>query len=96
MAATFKYFSGSQEVKYTQSMNNKAFSIAFPGIKGIKYDGYSKLVSYSFDQVEILPITRSIQFKSNPSLHKCDGRCVHAKGHICECACGGANHGTGS
>lgn len=23
----------------------------------------------------------------------CDGRCTAAKGHRCECSCGGANHG---
>ena len=23
----------------------------------------------------------------------CDGRCLNAKGHDCECSCGGANHG---
>jgi len=25
----------------------------------------------------------------------CDGRCTHACGPICDCACAGANHGTG-
>jgi hypothetical protein len=25
----------------------------------------------------------------------CDGRCTHACGPNCDCACGGANHGTG-
>lgn len=25
--------------------------------------------------------------------HKCDARCESARGHSCECACGGANHG---
>lgn len=24
---------------------------------------------------------------------KCDGRCMGATGHNCECSCGGANHG---
>lgn len=28
----------------------------------------------------------------NPD-HKCDARCTGARGHNCECACGGANHG---
>lgn len=28
----------------------------------------------------------------NPKV-KCDGRCTHAKGFNCECACGGKNHG---
>lgn len=25
--------------------------------------------------------------------HVCDERCTEAKGHKCECSCGGANHG---
>lgn len=36
---------------------------------------------------------RRIDFKKNPSLHKCDARCETAKGHKCECSCGGKNHG---
>lgn len=36
---------------------------------------------------------RAIEFKRHPKLHKCDDRCVHARGHKCECSCGGANHG---
>ncbi len=27
---------------------------------------------------------------------KCDGRCMGATGHNCECSCGGANHGLSS
>jgi len=27
--------------------------------------------------------------------HKCDSRCLNAKGHDCTCACGGMNHGRG-
>jgi hypothetical protein len=27
--------------------------------------------------------------------HKCDARCLNAKGHDCTCSCGGANHGRG-
>lgn len=27
--------------------------------------------------------------------HICDSRCFYAKGHDCECSCGGANHGKG-
>jgi hypothetical protein len=26
--------------------------------------------------------------------HKCDARCVNAGGGLCECACGGRNHGS--
>ena len=28
--------------------------------------------------------------------HVCDSRCTSAKGHSCECSCGGANHGMGN
>ena len=27
--------------------------------------------------------------------HKCDSRCLNAKGHTCTCSCGGMNHGRG-
>jgi hypothetical protein len=27
--------------------------------------------------------------------HKCDARCLNAKGHTCTCSCGGLNHGRG-
>jgi hypothetical protein len=36
---------------------------------------------------------RKIERPSFVSNHKCDGRCESAKGHKCECACGGKNHG---
>lgn len=42
--------------------------------------------------------TRKIDYKPNPSKHKCDARCIHATGRImrCECSCGGKHHGRGS
>lgn len=36
---------------------------------------------------------RKIERKANPSNHKCDARCLNAKGFKCECSCGGKNHG---
>lgn len=27
--------------------------------------------------------------------HKCDARCTSARGHVCNCSCGGKNHGSG-
>jgi hypothetical protein len=27
--------------------------------------------------------------------HKCDSRCLNARGHACTCSCGGMNHGRG-
>ena len=32
-------------------------------------------------------------FKISLTDHKCDARCMASKGHICECSCGGKNHG---
>lgn len=26
--------------------------------------------------------------------HECGARCLSAKGHVCECSCNGANHGS--
>jgi hypothetical protein len=44
-----------------------------------------------------IPATRVINYKSNPSKHVCDARCMYAKGRTmnCECSCGGKNHGKG-
>ena len=28
--------------------------------------------------------------------HQCGSKCLNAKGHSCDCSCGGANHGAGS
>lgn len=38
------------------------------------------------------PSIPRIEGTFNPD-HKCDSRCTGAKGNICSCACGGANHG---
>jgi len=42
---------------------------------------------------QLAPATRVIFYKLRPSLHRCDARCMNARGHNCECSCGGANHG---
>jgi hypothetical protein len=44
-----------------------------------------------------LPANRIIHYKSSPSRHACDARCMNASGRTmnCECACGGKNHGKG-
>lgn len=45
-----------------------------------------------------IPADRKVAYKSSPSRHRCDDRCVHATGRTmkCECACGGLNHGKGA
>lgn len=39
-------------------------------------------------------VGKPIEGRVNPAV-KCGAKCTHAKGHVCECECGGANHGQG-
>ena len=45
-----------------------------------------------------IKVERKISYKSNPSRHECDARCINATGRTmqCECSCGGVNHGRGA
>lgn len=58
---------------------------------------YRKDGAYGFDKESQtwVKITRKINYKTRPSKHECDDRCMTASGKTmtCECACGGANHG---
>lgn len=40
---------------------------------------------------------RKIEYKAFPSKHECNAKCMGASGRsmICECKCGGKNHGRG-
>ncbi len=88
------YFSGSNEVKWPQPIRNEKFYELFPGVKARRYDSFNRCVAQSVEDPKIvLPLTRVIYYKKNPSLHPCDHRCMNAKGHDCECSCGGKNHG---
>jgi hypothetical protein len=99
--ANMKYFAdvGGETVQlaWISTMRNREFEELFPGIKGRRSDSFSRYVGY-LDETSKRPVPefRSIEFKRNPSLHKCDARCQHAKGHSCECSCGGKNHGKGA
>ena len=98
--ATFKYFSGTTELVHVRPMRNTDFwkRFGFPR-RGVAYDGFSKFIGFVNGRTmdaDAVAVERVIEYKRNPSLHKCDGRCLHAKGRNCECSCGGANHGAGS
>lgn len=43
------------------------------------------------------PASRKIEYKSQPSRHECNAKCMGASGRsmVCECKCGGKNHGRG-
>jgi hypothetical protein len=108
--ATMKYFSGDIELKDIFGLANKDFDTRFPGARGFRYDGYAKLVGHPVDETPVydrsaarwvrttLPVDRRVSYKSNPSRHECDARCVNATGRTmqCECSCGGKNHGKGA
>lgn len=45
--------------------------------------------------VILMGIVHGDKFVKHENRPACDGRCTHAHGPTCDCACGGANHGTG-
>lgn len=89
---TFKYFSGNQQVQAMHYGGKNSEWLRT--MKAKRIDSLYRMVGYPLTGPDvILPITRVIQYKKKPSLHKCDARCMNATGHNCECSCGGANHG---
>lgn len=98
--ASVKYYHGEIPLHTITSERKEKVLERFPAQKRfVKYDGYSYQVGWPDgkdcfkNRDEWLPATRRIEYKKFPSLHKCDARCQNAKGHTCECSCGGANHG---
>jgi hypothetical protein len=88
------YFSGTTEVTSITYVTNAEFVAKFPGVKGRRVDSFSMLAGWKAgDMQNLLPVTRVIDYKRNPSLHRCDARCQNAKGRSCECSCGGKHHG---
>ena len=88
------YFSGDVEISSITYVRNQDFAVKFPEVKGVRVDSFSKLAGWrAGDMQTLLPVTRVIDYKRAPSLHKCDARCRNAKGRSCECSCGGKYHG---
>ena len=85
--ANMKYFAdvNGQTVELSHVWHDGAVSTAAQHFFGRGPDGQK------------LQATRRIEFKSQPSRHECDDRCIHATGRVmkCECSCGGKNHGRG-
>lgn len=94
------YFSGETELTDVHGLDNAKFAAEFPNVKGRSYDGFSKMIGHPATnrRAAYLPVERVIEYKSNPSRHECDARCMNATGRImkCECSCGGKNHGKSS
>jgi hypothetical protein len=51
------------------------------------------LVAPSFERKTRIVIVRGRAIKAVISTHPCDVRCTSARGNLCECSCGGKNHG---
>jgi len=84
------------ELIYVTSIANNEFASRFPGVKGMRYDGYSIWVGRASATSPLLPVTRKIEYKSQPSKHECNAKCINGKHTgVCECRCGGKNHGAG-
>jgi hypothetical protein len=104
--ANFKYFSDvngvTVELKAVTTMPNKEFVEKFPGVKGRNCGGYDKMVGCDVEAALTwpriyLPVTRAIEYKSNPSKHECNAKCMNGSCRgVCECRCGGKNHGRGT
>lgn len=100
--ANIKYFSdvtGEPEALVApHGMNNAEFAARWPGVRGIRYDGYQMLVGHVGGNLggAVLPVTRKIKYKAFPSRHECNAKCLNGKHNgTCECQCGGKNHGAG-
>lgn len=90
--STYHYFNGTTEVKPYGVIRNAEFAAKFPGVRGKRSDSFSMLVGRDAAG-QLCPVTRVIEFKKNPSLHKCSDKCRSAKGASCECSCRGQFHG---
>ncbi len=80
--ANIRYFSG--ETQLTNVRHDGSPYVSAKHFTGLNAEGVR------------VQVERAIEYKSNPSKHKCDARCTNAKGFKCECECGGKNHGAGS
>ena len=81
------------ELRSLTMISNKAFQETFAGVKGRRCDSYTMWVGHDSNGV-MLPVTRMITYKSQPSLHECNAKCMNGKCNgTCECRCGGKNHG---
>jgi len=80
--AQLRYFTGDQQLSSIQ--HDGSIYTSAKHFTGLTTDGRR------------VQVERAIERKSNPSNHKCGPRCLNATGFLCECSCGGKNHGAGN
>ena len=91
--ATFKHFNGDEQLVRVVPVDNAKFKeIGGVMTKHNRYDGFQRMAGFTADG-RLVPVTRKIEYKSNPSKHVCNAKCRNATGHVCECECGGRYHG---
>jgi hypothetical protein len=88
--ANFRYFQGERELSRVTYSNGKPFGLP----EGVE----AKFTQEHGWMTGFVQAERVIEYKSNPSRHECDARCMNASGRTmnCECSCGGKNHGRGA
>lgn len=82
------------DFRYFADLNGQAVQLQSVYHDGSIYTSAKHFLGRTSDGA-LLAATRKIEFKRNPSKHKCGPRCLNATGHLCECECGGKNHGAG-
>jgi hypothetical protein len=96
-AKTYKYFFGEVELGVITSMPREVVRAKYPEGRIRKWDDFNLMVGAEVEanvtRQNFRPVTRMVCFKENGSRHKCGARCQAAKGHDCECECGGLMHG---
>jgi hypothetical protein len=98
-----KYFYGDQQIYYnggrmplSEAKQNHPQFARFAKVDSFDCVAGCLLGQEHTPHPKIYPATRKVFYKIDGSKHKCDARCLNAKGHNCECACGGSNHGAGT
>ncbi len=93
--ANIKYFAGDLELRNVRCVGT--------GTKASHFIGLPEGVEAFFIPGQgwiggFVAADRRVTYKSYPSRHECDARCMNATGRTmqCECACGGRNHGKGA
>lgn len=96
--ANFRAFHGASRLANYRAMPVAEFLKLFPGVRGINAGWHGdRWVGWTAEDTRTtLPVDRLIEWKSNPSRHECNAKCLSGKiTGACECKCEGKNHGLG-
>lgn len=57
-------------------------------------NGVMRDVSHDYTCPDCKRARKSARVQGHTTDHKCNAKCLASKGPVCECSCGGANHGS--